>query len=514
MLYSLLTNNDKNLLKTYIKKYALHSGRTLTKEIELSKVLENWNKNKQILFKLLGNQLILSKNIHYNIDIDELYEMFCSKKEYNSFYNNLIDIYDNYASFETFKFEYLSRCFDKDNIINNHYSGEEFTIPLKNGTNFKVIKGMKIMKILKKISDSYEIKGFEKFRLAHSMCLNNKTIKGELCLSIHPMDYITMSDNECDWKSCMSYKEHGCYRTGISEMMNSEYVLVAYVKSENDMNIDEQYTWNNKKWRQLFIVSPHLSLGIKGYPYQCETVTSLILSWITELVDKNLNGEWPGYNSTITNYTCYHMKGFNRFNFSTNNMYNDVGALDKHLMVVNKNFGKIYPKMNINYSGPTTCLICGKNIEEMLNDAEDNENLVVCEDCVGHCTCAFCGESISIYNTIYIGEDNNHIPCCNKCFETKILFDSINHQYYHIKDKIKIYMASSRDCPDVENDYFMSIGNIKYNENWKSYFTEGVKNFRKTKDNVYYLNRDDVKPCALFLFNLWDTEDCNKYFNS
>ena len=63
-------------------------------------------------------------------------------------------------------------------------------------------RGCKIMKILRKLAilvDSEAL--FESNRLRQSQIMNDARIKATLCLSIHPIDYLTASLNENNWRS-------------------------------------------------------------------------------------------------------------------------------------------------------------------------------------------------------------------------------------------------------------------------------------------------------------------------
>ena len=118
---------------------------------------------------------------------------------------------------------------------------EEFTIdlPKPDGTfrKYHVQKGSRPMRVVGRILKAYHFAKEEDYKELvnwHSRMLNDKRLEGELCLSIHPLDYMTMSENNCDWTSCMNWPEGGCYRGGTIEMMNSPMVIVAYLKSANN----------------------------------------------------------------------------------------------------------------------------------------------------------------------------------------------------------------------------------------------------------------------------------------
>lgn len=121
----------------------------------------------------------------------------------------------------------------------------------------------------------------EKCRIIHSQALNSTKIEGTLCLSIHPMDYITMSDNDYGWESCMTWTredEPGEYRTGTIEMMNSPSVVIAYIKGNKPYHpLGNDEVWSNKKWRELFIVDKEFISGIRAYPYQEDEFEDIII---------------------------------------------------------------------------------------------------------------------------------------------------------------------------------------------------------------------------------------------
>jgi hypothetical protein len=88
----------------------------------------------------------------------------------------------------------------------------------------------------------------------------------------------------------MSWVEHGCYRHGTVEMMNSPCVLVAYLASDNSTYyIGVGKEWNNKKYRQLVIVDPAFITTVRPYPNENTALDEAIISWIQELMIKNID---------------------------------------------------------------------------------------------------------------------------------------------------------------------------------------------------------------------------------
>lgn len=203
-----------------------------------------WAKAKSnYLYDLLGHNLIISKSIFYNKVNEEILTEMIEMKLNSPF----IQAFNDFILNKGREYSCLRLLISEYSLANNEYSGLDFTIERPNRKKLKIHSGCKPIRILQKIVKEFEIPYFEEFRLEHSRILNQKTLVGDLCLSIHPLDYMTMSDNDYDWSSCMSWID-GEYRQGTVEMMNSACVIVAYIKGRNDYSI-QNYQWTNKKWR-------------------------------------------------------------------------------------------------------------------------------------------------------------------------------------------------------------------------------------------------------------------------
>lgn len=85
-----------------------------------------------------------------------------------------------------------------------------------------------------------------------SRLTQERQIVGELCISIHPLDFLSVSENTHNWRSCHALD--GEYRAGNLSYMNDSVTCIAYLKSKGDVRLPhfpEDVPWNNKKWRCL-----------------------------------------------------------------------------------------------------------------------------------------------------------------------------------------------------------------------------------------------------------------------
>ena len=287
------------------------------------------------------------------------------------------------------------------------------TLTIKEGT--KISKAIqKVYSFWEKECPEHSSQNLKTFLDSYSTVRSNTHIKGNFCLSIHPLDYITMSDNAANWTSCMSWKDQGDYRNGTIEMMNSKYVIVAYVEDTNSNYFINFRPWNNKIWRELFIFDQDFIVNIKSYPFYCDELTQFGLKTLMDLAKKNLSLDFDDkgyliYEDYITNEeklniffkdrhaalnAMEEMKDktapFEIFEPECVNMYNDFYSVNtKHHIVFNINLPEQTNKtLNINYGSDPICFWCGRRYLE-------KGSSLACEDCRAIVYCANCGEMLS-----------------------------------------------------------------------------------------------------------------------
>ena len=468
----------------------------------------SWAVNNENLYHLLGDNLIITKEFTYEKShdqlMDELEDMIDGRGRFGRadrqgwrFSRNFTDWFQSKFKTKCVPWNPISQRYEYEDekaeqeaneiynirdgmhqlisywtLAENRYEGPNFTVELKDGKKYTVSQGCKPMKALAKIAEAYDIEGFEDFRICHSLVHNQRKIVGEISLSIHPLDYWTMSDNTNGWDSCMSWENYGGYRQGTVEMMNSPSVVVAYISSKEPMKIDN-LNWNNKKWRQLFIVDKKLILGIKSYPYYNDTLSIEITKWLKELAETNMG--WQYFGDVDGEPMKYgfesflnpdHMDDTSRikFNFYADNMYTDVGCLDWHPMYVNKNIhenGDIegsYSTVNCNnvsiiqfdynYSGDSQCMSCGA-----ISPPLTSESSLCCENCQMTLRCDECGYHVDYDDYYHL----NGYRLCEECWNEKVR-DCIYCEEPHFKDdmlKVFIRIPLSKEYQNklIENGY-------------------------------------------------------------
>lgn len=487
MLFDKLSDKEKAMIKSYIEDNAANNGQHTSLKADLSYILREWNANKGYLYNMFGNQFQISKDIEFEADFDELYEKvskncfdaFASEevgKHSYAFYEQWLNrfVYSTSRQYESKLYDVrnqLAYMLDTINLVNNVWNSSSFSVPNPKNPEkpIRVSTGSKLTKMIGKIALAYDIPYFEDFRIRHSQALNQKKLKGRLTLSIHPLDYMTMSDNECDWSSCMSWKEDGCYRQGTVEMMNSPMVLVAYLESANNpmaipLSDGKVEYWNSKKWRELFIVNNNIICEVKSYPYRNKYITGEVLDWLKDL-DNKVRSE-SLVNQMIrevegTEYKDYWSEKYHAFDTYDNPagseyvvehqiavkpyttlMYNDfyTGHLGYFPRYVEDR-----PKTKIEfcYSGKSECMICGAAGEKFTWDSEGD---TICLDCSEYTKCDRCDDRI--YDEDFYEVDGEIL--CESCYEYDTDEDILTGNLHLISNLSRVFVK----VPGTEDKFY------------------------------------------------------------
>ena len=521
MLLSRLNESDKNMIANWVDNYA--GGPYGKTRAGVDKLLQFWNRDKVGLYHLFGDEFILSKNVTIEKPLsemeDDMHHSVNGWGEYQGMEKFYRAFYDWYYGFSQRIYE-MSYLMDMDCLVRNEYRGETFEIPMPEDKKLKVQAGTKPLRVLAKIAKAYNIEGFEDFRLAHSRILNQKKVTGELCLSIHPMDYMTMSDNECDWDSCMSWRNDGCYRRGTVEMMNSKYVVVAYLKAKEDMPVGEDRYWSNKKWRMLIIVDSDCIAGVKGYPYQNDELTQICLNWLAELAQTNKGWDYCEKNiaydyDDVIRPEDGREDGY-RVYFDTRYMYNDFDTCT-HWIRIGKSAGH---RIEIDYSGEANCMFCG---EVHGYEDEDEAMSLVCECCWDTAWCACC-DSRYERSEMYSVDDE---LVCSWCFHEHVEDCAITGEAHLDNDMHRLYLSRDGEEPNYVDDAYVKVHmySLRYGEHdslldelfpkryvnkadsWHSVFHHGQHRW----EDVYYVKIDECSEKGLAIFGIESPEDLKEY---
>lgn len=465
-LYEHLTEQDLANIKGYCDTYGFQDNDVEynLRPVPTEQFLNEWSKQKEHIFHLFGDKFILEKSIAVDPTIDLFYEVYddCMAKQNKGYELAFVTEYKNeiVKRFQTPDYWGLSSIgrklmslVDLDKLYTNTVN-EEIRFEL-DGKKIVIHKGEKIMRALRKVSTLLEIPFnlFEEFRIffsqvtQYSSCQQNNT----LCLSIHPLDFMTMSDNVHGWTSCMSWEEPGSYRGGTLEMMNSPHVIVAYVTDGRNMELPVTYeNWPSKRWRELYYFDGNLITGIKGYPYADDKVDQIVRDWLKELTSFNgdeliLNRIGKAQMDEPENEKFY--EKYNNeigpvlIRSYTNYMYNDFERIAHKVYFRPKrqeNDSEVpskYPYYTFDYGGRIFCLACGREVDSYVDGS-------LCGECCGSLlSCCCCGEGLSEDNAYY-DEDGN--AYCEDCFNKNFAYDDV-YDYYIPAERAVYFQVVTND---------------------------------------------------------------------
>lgn len=416
--YEALTAQDKEYITEYIEKWGgINSPIEL--KAPLDYILREWNKSKQTLFNVFGEKLMLEKEIEIedgaNKKIREINDYLSSLNPGTNFINSVRKLFEfNDTYFEN---TYATYNLTRANQLFTNRVAKEFSYRNKDGKIVKVPEGAKVMRVLQKIAKEFDLPDFEIFRNHISRITETRKSKVKFTLSIHPLDYMTMSDNANGWESCMNWTQGpGSYRAGTIEMMNSPVVVVAYITTKPYYPANTFIKWTSKSWRELIIVHPNTICSVKSYPYYNISFDKALVNWLADLVEEKTewryNRKKPQESLESRSYIEAWQDKDDKDNhfllyFETNEMYNDFGNTDNYgIFSINPPDNK-YHTSTINYSGLMTCMCCGES-----SYYSDNTEAVICEDCEPSTYCYCCGERVNANDAIEV--DGEWV--CEDCY--------------------------------------------------------------------------------------------------
>lgn len=506
-----MSQKEKDMIQYYIKKYydtyLPYSAQSLNfdqhKMVDIDSLLCYWNKNKQELFNIMGQNLQIIKHV----DVEATGETASIQKRQNFDYN-----FSALQKILLFIFKYaikvnnsdLKRLYfsitsgDAPHYLFNATGLKEKLILKKEEKKIVIHPETKLTKALKMIIQLIDTQNeiqesiYEKACIEISQLTQNliKRICGTFLFSIHPLDYLTMSDHSASWHTCMSWQKGGEYRIGTVEMLNSPMVVeVAYLEEPNCFTIDG-CSWNDKKWRTQLIVTPGFISTIKSYPYSCPQFEKYAIAEMASLCNEY-------YAEPI--FDIGKIETANRENplpyrIETNNMYNDIYLAENHYYYYNEEFAnaafatliKKFPNnfynseafsnnKRLNYSGETECMCCGCIIDYM----EDLGN-VFCEDCLEIeekelCYCNHCDRIIEDENQ-RIAMLNGDVLCPD-CAINLCYHDEYNEQWLY-EDECLFISSAFEDRWGVGADLILTVRREDFDiEDFVStYFKEEYEN--------------------------------------
>lgn len=403
--YDLLSQEDIDAYCAYLET-ALKCG-----EVDAPHSLAVWNKNKKTLLKALGGKLRHSIHFEMKKPLVEVNQLFrrkypnrypCSKSEWNEVYRRRRSYDDDFPFLfmdylvqdelvDDEELKQIARIFEHDNIRVGYIEKHEFEnktilgIKLKGGE-----KTIKLIGKLVKKSKFPNMTAFEEWRNQMSDITTSINMKAKLVISIHPLDFLSLSDNNSSWDSCYRLLGGGMHKEATITHMNSNCAVVAYIESKTPFEV-AGHRIPNKNFRQLFYVHKDIICGGRSYPFGDDHLTKQIIDILQELVYNNLKWKYQysyqeykdmlpiNSNSDIVNPRgrSWYIPDYG------NHIYLYLGHKSGYNDIIEHKDEDFYCVRNwvpnnkyIKVTGPLTCVKCGRQ-----HGAVDyNASTLICDD--------------------------------------------------------------------------------------------------------------------------------------
>lgn len=224
---------------------------------QTDELFEKWYAAKRSFIDAFGEKLIYEVEQPVQFTLEEK-----AKQEY--FFAFVESIYTTFGNYELGLFLEKEKEGFYSNIVTEDYVCNKG----------KITKGTKLIKAFKYFED--DKKTLHSLQDYASRIIQGNKIEGKLCFSVHPLDFLSTSENTYNWRSCHSLD--GDYRSGNLSYMVDKATVVCYLKGVDDVQLPHfpsTVKWNSKKWRMLLFFSNRGQIVFAGRQYPFSSASAL-----------------------------------------------------------------------------------------------------------------------------------------------------------------------------------------------------------------------------------------------
>ena len=416
-------------------------------------LLEQWAVNKNTFFTTWFNESLI-KNCG-----EASFELSQESKELR-----YITFVDGLARFDPYTYELIKflRSISIKEFFDNHLKENYIT------KEKIILKGTKIVKAFKYFITNERL--LQDLQNEASEIIQENKVSGTLYMSIHPLDYLSLSENCHNWRSCHALD--GEYRAGNLSYMCDNTTVIFYLSDNKEYKLPrfpESVPWNSKKWRCLLFSkyrANKISYSMFGrqYPFFSEVGLSEMRKVLMSIVPIYDRKEYTDIISTKGMFDDIHLPDGSTFEFIpgehlvfTNKIinkhdliedvkgschYNDLlySSCYQPYYMVHKHT-HVHPGNTLQVGSVVRCLCCG---EENIT-SKDSMYCHICscersEDDDWRCEC--CGQAADYDDLIYV-DDMSYCPRCysNYTFTCKICGERHNNNLARFSDTINDYIC-------------------------------------------------------------------------
>lgn len=334
----------------------------------------------------------------------------------------------------------------------------------------QAVEGMKLLKAFKFFEPNKA--ALRNIQDMASNIIQENEIKGTLCFSVHPLDFLSSSENTYNWRSCHSLD--GEYRSGNLSYMVDDTTFMVYLKGADNQALSRfgEISWNSKKWRMLIHGTDDIIFAGRQYPFSSKSGIDTVLNIYNNLI---LDEQRPSISSKYSSWRADYVDTYVPYDATDMSDTRDLNGLylvyANQLVEINKVVKEAYNTLNYNdvlkstcykypyyavsdsyayhslddllerpvvVGGEIPCLHCG---QELISNPETMR----CDDCElefgteendVYSTCDCCGARIYVDDAMSVGDYGDLI--CDSCFQSHAFVCECCGGVYYEADKVFI----------------------------------------------------------------------------
>jgi formylmethanofuran dehydrogenase subunit E len=341
-------------------------------------------------------------------------------------------------------------------IINlfKHYQFQFIDTDMKEtlkGHSFNVSEGQKVSRILNTIFIKFgfdKLPDYNKLYAKIADAFNPLTIKRTSVLSLHPCDYLHMSEGN-GWNSCHNLND-GCYIAGTISYMTDKTTAIFY--TINDGYQGDEYYNEPKITRNVFCYSDSVLLQSRLYPNNDEGKKKQYREIVQKIFSdcENLPNLWIKKDfDEVSRYIKTHDYAMHYTDYTHSDYRANISIRKNHETEYQFIIGsRVY------------CLMCGDDIS--------NEKSLYCNDCADSKeSCEDCGHRYYEDDLYYVNDGYYCRDClhyCNNCNEhTRNQTTNVNGRNY-CNNCLNEECTMCEDCDEwiKHDDSYYVDGDDKY----------------------------------------------------
>lgn len=459
-------NFDIDELKCQVAEVIKESQNFYNLNITANSIIDNWLEAKKFFIEKLDGNLVYESDEIVNFHLDE-----DSRLDRLHKFADLVCVHYQNESLSEFLFSLDINDFYKNKTSKEYNCFYDIKIP----KNYKVIKAFKFF-----INDP---KILEDVQNEASRLIQEDVVSGHLCFSVHPLDFLSASENVHNWRSCHALD--GEYRSGNLNYLMDSATVICYLKGEKLVKLPhfpESVPWNSKKWRTWFFFSNDKSMLFAGrqYPFASDTgidyVKDVILpkiglgDWgpyiqkkVTKMVDKRSGTRFSFVPMLPIGNTLKPLRQLVQ-NGKYTYMYNDIlssNCYDPLYAYAKEDFDDIWWSSPTGKTNDKTSFVIGEKCVCPICNSENIafNDIMACHGCMDayqlgdnddYCVCDICGTSV--YQDDIISLDLSDMYVCPECYRRET-YTCQSCGVTDLPDMIKYYhgLYLCPDCISAEN---------------------------------------------------------------